>query len=259
MRKIFFIIVMLSVSFYSFSQDGRRQRQAQKREHVNDLIKQEEEGVIAYKKSFVFGAKLITDGYGIFFELGRASSVKKALLYQLEISEQKHIKEEKVNSYFSNSVPYIYGKENFVYPVKLGVQQQVLLGNKSNKNGVAITANYGGGVAVALLRPYYVQVQQGNEYTYVKYNSADSAQFLSGQIVGGPNMGKGWSELTVTPGLYAKAALRFDYGSYNEVISAIEVGVAGDFYSSKIPQVVYNPEKQFFFSGYVAILFGKRK
>src|SRR6185312_382197 len=259
MRKILFIIIMLSFSFYSFAQDGRKQRQHEKREDVNDVAKQEEEGVIAYKKSFVFGAKLITDGYGVFFEVGRASSVKKALLYQLEISERKHVKEEKTNSYYSNSVPYIYGKENFFYPVKLGVQQQLLLGNKSNKNGVAITGNYGGGVAVAFLRPYYVQVQQGNEYTYIKYNSPDSAQFLTGQIIGGPSMGKGWNELTVTPGLYAKAGVRFDYGSYNEIVSAIEVGVAADFYAKKISQVVYNPERQFFFSGYVAILFGKRK
>jgi len=251
--------MILSFALNSFSQDSRKQRQQQKREHVNDMIKQQEEGVITYRKSFLFGAKLISDGYGIFFELGRASSVKKALLYQLEISERKHIKEEKLNSYYSNSVPFIFGKENFFYPVKLGVQQQQLLGNKSNKNGVAITANYGGGVAIGLLRPYYVQIQDGNQITYVKYNSPDSAAFLGGRIIGGPTTGKGWNELTVVPGLYAKAAVRFDYGSYNEVISAIEVGITADFYSKKIPQIVYNPEKQFFFSGYVAILFGKRK
>jgi hypothetical protein len=259
MRKILFVFMILSFALNSFSQDSRKQRQQQKREHVNDMIKQQEEGVITYRKSFLFGAKLISDGYGIFFELGRASSVKKALLYQLEISERKHIKEEKLNSYYSNSVPFIFGKENFFYPVKLGVQQQQLLGNKSNKNGVAITANYGGGVAIGLLRPYYVQIQDGNQITYVKYNSPDSAAFLGGRIIGGPTTGKGWNELTVVPGLYAKAAVRFDYGSYNEVISAIEVGITADFYSKKIPQIVYNPEKQFFFSGYVAILFGKRK
>ncbi|MEO8720861.1 MAG: hypothetical protein ABI297_05810 [Ginsengibacter sp.] len=259
MQKIFLIYILVSFTLNSYSQDSRKQRQQQKREHVNSMIKQQEEGIITYKKSFLFGAKMITDGYGIFFELGRASSVKKAMLYQLEISERKHVKEEKLNSYFSNSTPYIYGKENFFYPVKLGLQQQRLLGNKSNKNGVAITANYGGGISVGLLRPYYVQVSDGNSVNYVKYNSSDSSEFLGARVLGGPNFGKGWNEITVTPGLYAKTALRFDYGSYNEVISAIEVGLSADFYSKKIPQAVYNPKKQFFFSGYVAILFGKRK
>src|SRR6185312_3618089 len=258
MRRVFFIIIIVFLSTQTFAQTARNARQERRRAQVNEMIKQQEEGVIAYKKSFAFGAKLITDGYGVFFELGRATSVKKGLLYQLEISERKNSKEEK-QSYYTNTVPFIYGKENFVYPVKLGVQQQVLLGNKSNKNGVAITGNYGGGIAVSLLRPYYVQVQDGNGYRYIKYNSADSAAFLSNQIIGGPGFGRGWNEMTITPGLYAKAAVRFDYGSFNEIISAIEVGVTGEYYAKKIPQLVYNKEKEFFFGGYVAIIFGKRK
>lgn len=258
MRKLIFFLLILFFTVSCFAQSKKKQRQEEKREHINSLIRQEEEGVITYKKSFLFGAKLITDGYGAFFELGRASSVKKSMLYQLEISERKDKKEEKV-SYYANTVPYIYGKINFFYPIKLGVQQQILLGNKSNKNGVSVTANYGGGISAGLLRPYYVQVQQGNQINYIKYNSADSAAFLTSKIFGGPSFGKGWSDMTVVPGLYAKAAVRFDYGSYNEVISAIEVGVTGDYYTKKVPLLAYNPEKQFFFSGYVSILFGKRK
>jgi len=259
MRKLIFFFIIISFSINSFGQNKKKQRQQEKREHINTLVKQEEEGVITYKKSFVFGAKLTTDGYGIFFELGRAKSVKKSMLYQLEISERKHSKEEKVSSYYSNSIPYTYGKENFFYPVKLGIQQQILLGNKSNKNGVSITGNYGGGISAGLLRPYYVQAQQANGINYIKYNSPDSSDFLNNQIYGGPTFGKGWSDMTVVPGIYGKAAVRFDYGSYNEVISAIEVGLTGELYSKKIPQLVYNKEKQFFFGGYVAILFGKRK
>ncbi|MEO6289992.1 MAG: hypothetical protein ABIO76_08735 [Ginsengibacter sp.] len=259
MRRIFLSILILSTTLMATAQKAKKQRQAEKRAHVNSLIKQEEEGVVAYKKSFVFGAKLINDGYGIFFELGRASSVKKSLLYQIEISERKHIKEDKQSYPFNNSIPFIYGKENFFYPVKLGVSQQVLLGNKSNKNGVSITANYGGGLSLGLLRPYYVQVEENNSLSYIKYNSPDSTLYLDGPIYGGPTFGKGWSELTVTPGLYAKTSLRFDYGSYNEIVSAIEVGISGEYYTKKIPILLQTSQKQFFISGFVAILFGKRK
>ncbi len=258
MRKIVLLICIVAVSQGVSAQKSKKQRQQEKRAHINNLIREEEEGVIAYKKSFVFGAKLISDGYGVFFELGRASSVKKSILYQLELSERKDVKEDKQSNPFVNSIPFIYGKENFFYPVKLGVQQQILLGNKSNKNGVSITGNYGGGVSLGLLRPYYVQVQRGNELVYVKYNSADSVDFLS-QPFAGPTFGKGWSEITVTPGLYGKAALRFDYGAYNEIVSAIEVGITGEFYSKKIPILTQISQKQFFFSAYFSVLFGKRK
>jgi len=259
MRKIIFLIFIIATSFGASAQKTKKQRQQEKRAHIDNLIKEEEEGVIAYKKSFVFGAKLINDGYGVFFELGRASSVKKSILYQLEISERKNVKEDKQSNPFANTIPFIYGKQNFFYPVKLGVQQQILLGNKSNKNGVSITGNYGGGLSLAMLRPYYIQVEKGNDLVFVKYNSPDSSLFLNGPFVGGPTFGKGWSDITVTPGLYAKTSVRFDYGSYNEIVSAVEVGMTGELYSKKIPILLRVPQKQFFFSAYVAICFGKRK
>ena len=80
MRKIIFLIFIISVTIGASAQT-KKQRQQEKRAHRDNLIKEEEEGVIAYKKSFVFGAKLISDGYGVFFELGRANSVKKSTLF----------------------------------------------------------------------------------------------------------------------------------------------------------------------------------
>ncbi|MEO6869478.1 MAG: hypothetical protein ABI168_07525 [Ginsengibacter sp.] len=260
MQKILLILITVLLSLSGFSQTRKREKQEEKRNHKNSLIRQEEEGVIAYKKSLIFGAKLTNDGYGVFFELGKASSVKKSMLYQLEIAERKSTKEEKLSNLIYNSSPFVYGKINYFYPVKLGVQQQILLGNKSNKNGVSITGNYGGGISAALLRPYYIQVAQGNQLVFIKYNSADSTQFLNpNNIYGGPTFSKGWSDVTVTPGVYGKAALRFDYGAYNEVVSAIEIGITGEYYSKKIPQMVYNKEKQFFFGAYFSLLFGRRK
>ncbi len=258
MRYIVPLLLLCTAPFFTNAQNSRRERQEKKREHINQMIRQEEEGVITYRKSFLFGAKLTNDGYGGFLEIGRASSVKKALLYQLEITERKNHKEEKLGSKYPYSTPLIYGKINFFYPVKLGVQQQFLLGNKSNKNGVAVSGNVGGGFVAGLLRPYYVQVERNNDIEYIKYNSPDSIDFMSNPI-GGPSFGKGWSDLTVTPGVYGKAALRFDYGRFNEMITGIEVGVTAEYYTKKIPQMVYNKQKQFFFGAYFSLLFGKRK
>jgi hypothetical protein len=259
MRKLFFIIISLVIATSSFAQkQTKKERRDQNRKRIDALIKQEEEGVIVYKKHTVYGGKLINNGYGAFIEIGKMKTPKKGMLYQLEISEYKSLKEEKQSNFYNYSTPFIFGKLNFFYPVKLGMQQQILFGNKSNKNGVSITGNYGGGLSVGLLRPYYVQL--GATGNYVKYESADSAKFLDpSAISAGPGFSKGWSDLTVTPGAYLKTALRFDYGSYNEIVSALEVGISADFYSKKIPLMVHETQKQFFFTGYVAILFGRRK
>jgi hypothetical protein len=53
--------------------------------------------------------------------------------------------------------------------------------------------------------------------------------------------------------------MRFDYGRYNETVSALEIGMSLEAYGSKIPILLYQKERQLFFQGYVAIVFGKRK
>jgi hypothetical protein len=265
MKKLLFILTALSFSLGLFAQNkeaARKNKKEEKRKHIDALIKQEEEGVIAYKKQTTYGIKLNTDGYGFFFEVGRAKSIKKSMLYQIEIGERKHNKEEKRSSVATLAAPFIYGKLNYFYPVKLGLQQQLLLGNKSNKNGVSITGNLGGGLIAGLLRPYEVQVDKNGTRTYVKYDSPDSALFINAYqdfSAAGPNFGTGWKYLKVTPGAYIKPSVRFDYGRLNELVSALEIGVTAEFYAKKIPQMLYVKEKQFFFTAYVALLFGKRK
>ena len=263
MRKIFLIFSTLIASLPAIAQTSDQDLKDEHRQRINELKKEEEEGVITYKKQTDFGIKLISDGYGAFFEIGRAKSIRKSLLFQLEIDERKSAREQKQDNPYEPAPALIFGKQNFFYPVKLGVQQQILLGNKSNKNGVCVTANYGGGIALGILRPYYVEVttdSTGLTTDYIKLNSTDSSEFLNpSDIVGGPGLGQGWSDLTVVPGLYAKGAFRFDYARYNEVVAALEIGITEEYYTQKIPIMVYSKAEQSFTSVYISIIFGGRK
>ena len=263
MKKLLICIAAVAISFSVQAQQPKKSskqtRKDQKRAKINAQIKAEEEGVIAYKKHFVFGLKLTTDGYGLSFEKGYAKSVKKATLFQLEITERKHQKEEKQSNPSAPTSPLIYGKINYFYPVKLGVQKQFLLGNKSNKNGVSVTANVGGGISLGLLRAYEVEVDKAGERVFVRYDSPDSLLFRNGPYYGGPSLGKGWNGMKIIPGFYLKPGVRFDYGRYNDLVAAIEVGVTAEYYTKKIPQMLDNKENSFFFGAYIAVLFGKRK
>lgn len=266
MKQLLILLVAAAFSLSSFGQETKKttkSRKEQKRERIKVMLRQEEEGIISYKKHFAGGIKLTSDGYGAFAEKGWARSVRTALLVQLDISEKKHQKQEKLSNPNGQSSPLIYGKLNFFYPIKLGVQLQYLLGNKSNKNGVSITANFGGGISIGLLRPYLVETIDGNGVKRdIEYNTTDSALFVDAwrdPNSSGPTLGKGWNKLKITPGVYLKPALRFDYGRFNEMLSAIEVGLVGEFYFKKVPQMLFNKQKQFFFSAYVGLTFGKRK
>jgi hypothetical protein len=237
----------------------KEQKKALKRERINALLRQEEEGEMIFHKHSIFGIKLATDGYGLTYESGKFKTPRKAFLLQFEISEKKHPKEKKqaasANAFQVNSV--IYGKLNNFYQLKLGVAEQRVIGGKGNKNGVAVSAIYGGGLSLGLAKPYYVDVQnQSNETLRRTYPLIIDSNYFEIKAAG---IGAGWSDSKIKIGALAKAAMRFDYGRLNDGVTAIEVGLTGEFYGSKVPQMAYNKEKQFFFSAYVSLLLGRRK
>jgi hypothetical protein len=189
---------------------------------------------------------------------------RKSMIYRIDLTEIKHLKERKSSNgnglIFGN--PFIYSKSNYFYQLTLGFGQQYVLGQKGNKNGVSVSAVYNGGLALGLLRPYYLEVQDplNGQNKIIKYSDADKALFLDGaSIVGGGGIGKGWNEIKVKPGAYVKTAVRFDYGRFNEMVSGIEIGVSAEYYGAKIPILIDQKEKQLFFQAYIALLFGRRK
>jgi len=239
---------------------AREQKKLERKQRIDDLIRQDEEGEIIYNKQGAFMLKLNTDGYSIGYEYGKFQSNRKSLLFQFELAEKKH-KKEKREGYFDPEqvrVNYlVFGKLNTFYQLKLGIARQQVIGGKGNKNGVAVSGVYGGGLIIGFAKPYMYDVEDefGNSFQSKYPEIIDSSY----NVVKAKGLSGGWSKLKVRPGLYAKTGLRFDYGRMNETVAAIEVGLAGEFYSSKIPQMLYSKDKQFFFSGYVAILLGRRK
>ena len=117
MRKIIFFCLVVMATLPAVAQKTKSDRKEERKKRVNALIKQEEEGVIAYRKQSVFGFKLTNDGYGGFYEFGRAQSVNKSLLFQFDFAERKHSKEQKQTNPFLPTSPFIFGKINFFYPL----------------------------------------------------------------------------------------------------------------------------------------------
>ena len=246
----------------------KEEKKQDRRKKIDNLIRQQEEGALVFNKQNVFGLKLNTDGWGLIYEKGIMKSVKVTNLFSLEFSEKKHPKESKQSYQVANgpfiafSTPYVYGKQNIFYQLKPGFAQQRLVGGKTNRNGVAVHAIYGGGVSIGLERPYYVTIRSdANGSTKdIKYTQPDSLLFLTpGNIIQGTGFKYGWRDMKVVPGAHAKIALRFDYGRFNELVSAIEVGINAEIYSRQVNIMLLNPGDRFFFNSYVAILFGKRK
>jgi hypothetical protein len=233
----------------------KKEKKAARKEYINTLIRQEQEGEIIFNKQHVFGIKLATDGYGLSYEIGKYKADRRANLFQIELSEKKHPKEKKqgasVSQYQVNSV--IPGKMNNFYQAKFIFARQRVIGGKGNKNGVSVSANYGGGLSLGLLKPYYVDVKEGQR---VRWDKIVDSNFVP---LGASGFTVGWGEVKARPGVLAKGALRFDYGRLNETVTAIEVGASTEYYFQGIEQMLFNKHRQFFFSAYVTLLLGRRK
>ena len=176
MKKIVLSLLIVVTTMAVWSQDSTQTKTSTKqnkkdarRDRINSLLRQEEEGEIVFNKQSVFGIKLATDGYGITYEIGKFKSQRKSTLFQIEISEKKHKKEKKLqasidNQFQINSV--VFGKTNNFYQVKMGIAQQKIIGGKGNKNGVAVSGIYGGGLSVGFLKPYYVDVEDSSRFRF---------------------------------------------------------------------------------------------
>jgi len=257
------LTLMTKASYGQFSQ--KDERKAEKRKKINALIRQAEEGTLVYTKHSVFGFQARSNGYGLFYELGTAKTPLKNNLYRFDLTEIKHPKENKFqnlsNPFLFISNPYIYGKVNNFYQASFSVGQQRLLGQKGNKNGVAVSLLYHGGVSLGLLKPYYVEVEDPNgpNTKFIKYSSQDSILFLGPAIMGAGGFWRGWNELKLKPGGFVKSSLRFDYGRFNEVVSALEIGCSAEYFAGNVPIMALQKNKSLFFQAHIALVFGRRK
>jgi hypothetical protein len=270
LKQFIVIVIAVLTGINSFAQNTRptpnQVKKSEKRERINSIIRQEEEGDVSFRKHVVYGPKLATDGYGLSFEIGKYKSLRRTTLWQFELSEKMHNKEEKLrNSSLDifNNTSYKFGKANNFYQFKVGYGEQYLIGGKSNKNGTAVSAIFGTGLSLGLVKPYYVDANDNNNQR-IRYKFIDTLPGgIRPQYLGASGFTVGWNELKLKPGIYAKTALRFDVNRFNEAITAVETGVNAEYYSSKILQMTYGTntkiERAFFFNAYVAVVLGKRK
>ena len=270
-KRIFLTILAATLVFQLYAQDTTyapppttKQARAQaKRNRMNNALRMEEEGDLIFNRQNVFGIRLASDGYGISYEKGYFRTPTRTVLWEFELNEKHSPKEHHISAQtdafdFSSIVPY---KLNNLFEFKAAIGQQILIGGKGNKNGVAVTALYAGGLTLGMLKPYYLDItneisQASNQQTYAQFAS-DSV--TGDQITGAAGVLVGWGNLTIKPGINAKQGMRFDYGRLNQTVAAIEVGLTEEYFSGKMPIMYLVPAKQFFFNAYVSILFGNRK
>lgn len=222
-------------------------------------------------KEMSVGFRFNTDGWSFYIDRGKVKSEDyrhadmfySVRLWQLEVGEKKHPKEYKsTNSNLDpyagvKPTPFIFGKINNFYTIKLGYGKRKMIAGKPDPGSIAIHWVYMGGLSLGLLKPYYIKVD--NSVDPIKYTDATRDQFLSEQnIIGAAGFTKGWNEVKLIPGIHAKTALHFDFAASRKTVLAIETGLNAELYTQKIPLMVNQEAKPYFLDIFASFQFGKR-
>jgi len=217
------------------------------------------------------GIRLNTDGWSFFMDRGKVKTDDERhsdmfhdiLLWQFELSEKKNPKEYKsTNSNLdpysgSKPTPFIFGKINNFYALKLGIGKRKMIAGKPDPGTVSIHWVYAGGLSVGMLKPYYIKVY--NEANPIKYSDNNRDEFLSqSTIIGAAGFKQGLHEITFIPGLHVKTALHFDFSSNRKTVLAIETGLNAEIYSQAIPIMATQNATPYFLDIYASFQFGKR-
>lgn len=214
------------------------------------------------------GIRLNSNGMSVFANLGRIKSrdpkhsdlFYNVRFWQFELTEKHNPKEYRVpgQSNGKSANKYKYGKINNLYAVKLGRGYMRMLAGKPDPGSVSIHWLYAGGLSVGLLKPYYLQLANGDPNA-IKYSEDTKANFLNQGIIQGPSgLGKGIGETKVIPGFHLKSALHFDFSADRKRVIGVETGVNFEYYTQQIQLMANQPTTPYFMDVYVAIQFGKR-
>jgi hypothetical protein len=224
------------------------------------------------------GYRMNTDGWGVFVEKGYVRSqdyresdkFQNIRLFQLELDEHRHPKEVKSKlgdqqPGSQSTKPFIFGKINNFYALKLGYGVRTMIAGKPEPGTVSIHWVNTGGLSLGMEKPYYIDgfIQQDNPGTLMpatfKYSDETAGSFLNPQYIRGhAGFMKGIDEIQFVPGVQARSALHFDFSGNRRTAMALEAGVAAEYYSRAIRIMANQDAKPYFVSLFASLQFGRR-
>jgi hypothetical protein len=238
---------------------------------LKESLKKQPKGII-YNTEMSGLLRLHTNGYAIGINYGTLKTYYKTNIWQFEIVHLKDSREHLDRVEFAPMRPgnsassFVYGKQNSFFGIHAGYGQKYYFSGKAKKQGVAVGMSYAVGPSLGIIKPYYLELYSFDNNGLPKgtiaqsYTEENASLFLNrGSIAGGAGFGYGFDDLSITPGGHAKVALHLDWGAFEEIIRALEVGIMIDVYAKKVPIMIEAENRPYFINLYFSAELGKRK
>jgi len=214
-----------------------------------------------------------TNGLSVGMSFGKIVKYYKTTYYGFDLGFLKHPKEFKQSISFNTGNPFLgssssftYGKQNQLFVMRGGIGVKRYYSEKAKRKGVSVGVNYSAGVSLGILKPYYLdllRVRENGVSDYIsteKYSEENHDLFLDNTKIVGPGpFFKGFTELTVVPGLFGRLGAHFSLGAFEQFVKAVELGIMVDAYTRRVPIMVIENNTPIFINGYLSVQLGKRR
>lgn len=225
---------------------------------------------IIYNRETTFNFRLTTNrGFGLGMEFGRLRTYYRTTYFHIGLGEVKHPKEQRQSPppNVRSFRPFVYGKQNNLFVARAGWGIKRYYSEKARRKGVAVGASYSIGPALGLLKPYYLALAytspdnpRDQRVLHQKYSEQNANVFLDQtRILGASPFTRGLGELSFLPGGNASVAFHMDWGAFDEVVKALEIGLQIDAFARPAAILVSEENSPLFFNFYVNLQLGKRR
>ncbi|MBT3210140.1 MAG: hypothetical protein HN704_07325 [Bacteroidetes bacterium] len=246
MKKNLLIFIFFTILNFSFAQ--------------GEINKEQKYG---YRNINSYGLYINSNGFGVGYQFEKRINRLNQYLFECDINWLKHPKEtQSSNPLFSNPKQFVFGKLNTFYNVRLGIGKQKEVFSKFDKGGISIKYFYTAGISLGLLKPVYYEILEpipGEYFRYTvrtdKFNIAENHTIYD--IYSKSSFLKGFDELSLYPGFYAKFGTSFEYSDNNKFSQAIEAGIAIDAFFDRIEIMAIENNNRIFVSLFLSYRFGK--
>lgn len=206
------------------------------------------------------GINFFTHGYSLNFRRLWTDNAFYETGFEVELAMIRHRKENNIfspNPQFVGGSSFPFGKLNSLYPIRIGYGQNREIADKYDIGSIEVNFFYFGGLSIGIVKPIYLEVVNQDNTRIIK-ERYDPEKHDFGNIYGGLPFYYGFSDMTVYPGLYAKAGLNFDYKIRNDKVGTLEVGTVMDYYFRTVPIMHDTKNYSFFIGFFVGVQFGKK-
>lgn len=215
---------------------------------------------IFFRNEKTIALNLNSNGWGLGYRYGSRINVFEKRIYEIDFSTIKHPKEiNSSNASFLSSESFVFGKLNSIFDLRLGYGKQNEIFVKRELKSVAVRYFYSIGPSIAIRKPIYYEILYPiNDSVYgIRDEKFNPAIHTAADINGRASFFKGFNEISIVPGLFAKGGLNFEFSQKENIVHALEAGILLQGYIEDLKIMAVDDNQQFYFTLFITYRLGK--